>query len=58
MRHSQEEGAVSLLLASSVVELILVVVISVLYSLFMGKYKDRLTSEAYGMTQPSQTGLF
>ena len=53
MWHSREEGAVSLPLASSVVELILVVTISVLWALFMGKYKNRLKSEAYGMTQPS-----
>jgi len=50
--------SVSLLLASSVVEMILVFIISVLWSLFMAKYKDRLMSEAYGKTQPSQTGLF
>jgi len=57
MSHSREE-AVSLLLVSSVVELIVVVIVSVLWSLFMGKYKDCRTSEVYGMTQLSQTGLF
>ena len=57
MPHSRE-GAVSLLLASSVAEMILVVNVSVLWSLFMGQYKDRLTSEASGMTQPSKTRLF
>lgn len=53
----EKELSVWLLLASSVFELLSAVIIPVV-AVISGQKQDRLTSEGYGMTLPSQTGLF